>query len=311
MIKLQTTQLMPLAVKRSQREVTFGSDLNSAQAYKDHLGLEHSGFKMCSDIAFNATNHDVLKNAVIKQNNTVNNLNKKTAKNINFRGLLSVEQGEKLLKELGKTKANKIANGKYWKKFWKQAKENQTVFDAMFALLITCGLRPAAIFAQSNDHNREKNKKAASHSIASGIIGYGFAVAIFNPIKDGLAKMAGNASKYMKDASENAPGYMKKMTNWASFDKKVLLANSTRLEALKVLINQGSQAFIAPLRSLITIAMIPLVDHYILNKVFKSNVPVTTKEELKNDPTYKFAYINFKNSPHAKKVFQNFSGVMK
>lgn len=282
MIKLQTTQLPIL--KRSQGDVAFGSELSSIQT-QNHWGLEHSAFKMCS----NETNYDVLDHAVIKKNDSVKNLNKKTASNVNFRGL-----------PISSTKTWKFAQNKIVHKILGMADSNQTVFDALFALLITCGLRPAAIMAQSNEHNKEKNKKAASHSISSGIIGYGFAVAVFSPIKKGLDKIRKNPELYAKKAE-----------NYFTYNGMKKMSASKRFQTYTMMCNYIPQVITASIRSAITIAMIPHIDKHILNKVFKSNIPPTTSEELKNDPTYKFAYINFKNSPNATKVFQNFSGVMK
>lgn len=285
MIKLQTTQLPNSGIKRSQGEAAFGSDLNSAKTYKHNVGHVHSGFKMCSEM----TNYDVLDHAVIKKNDTVNSFNKKTASNVNFRGL-----------PISSTKTWKFAQNKIVHKVLQMADSNQTVFDALFALLITCGLRPAAIMAQSNEHNKEKNKKAASHSISSGIIGYGFAVAVFSPIKKGLDKIRKNPEIFAKKAEK-----------YFTYNGTKKMSASKRFQTYTMMCNYIPQVVTASIRSAITIAMIPYIDKYILNKIFKNNVQPTSKEELKNDPTYKFAYINFKNSPNAKKVFQNFSGVMK
>lgn len=290
MIKLQThSQIINSKAKVAD---------NMALMDKNHFGHAASSGTECSSSSFK-TNHDVLEHDQFKLSKSMNKFDKKTAKTISFSGL-SVSKGAELLEKLNKTGVNKVANNKYWLSFWKKAKENQTVFDAMFALLITCGLRPAAILAQSNDQNRKKNEKAASHSISSGLIGFGLALAIFNPIKTGLDKLGGNPEKYMKKAEK-----------WFTFGGKKLLQNSQRLETFKVLVNQGSQAFVAKGRSLITIAMIPIIDRLVLNRIFKTDIPPATKAELKKEPTYSYSYINFKNSQQAKNVFQNFSGVMK
>ena len=107
-------------------------------------------------------------------NKNLNKSNQKTAE-ISFGGLLN--SSPKAVKSLTETKAWKFSQNKWTKWFVDKAATNQAVFEALNALVITCALRPAAILAQNNDNNREKNKKAASHSIASGIIGYGYAVA--------------------------------------------------------------------------------------------------------------------------------------
>lgn len=285
MLKLQTT----LPIKRSQNEATFGAETNSAQIYKSHKGIEHSGFIMHS----NELEKDVLDCAVMKKSNRIN-VNKKTAANVNFGGL-PFPEGSKLSK-----RAWNLAQNKTFNKLSDLAAGNQTVFDALFALLITCGLRPAAIWAQSNENNKKKNQKAASHSIASGIIGYGFAVAVFGPIKKSLDKVVKNPDKYAKNIEK-----------FLTYNGKKLIALSDRTATYKTIFNYGSQIFTASTRSAITIAMIPLIDKYILNKVFKTNIPPAKIEELKEDPSYKFALINFKNNPGANKVFQNFAGVMK
>ena len=282
MLKLQTTQL---PIKNSQGVSAFGSNMSSAQDYKSHTGNVHSGFKMCSE----KMNDVAIECAVTEKNDSVNILNKKTASNVNFRGL-----------PLTSTKTWKFAQNEFVHKFLRLADSSQTVFDALFALLITCGLRPAAIMAQSNDKNREKNKKAASHSISSGIIGYGFAVAIFSPIKKGLDKIRKNPEIYAKKAEQ-----------FFTYNGTKKMAASKRFQTFTMLCNYVPQVLTASIRSAITIGMIPYIDKYILNKIFDAKVTPSTKEELKNDPTYKFAFINFKNNGHANKVFQNFTGVMK
>ena len=289
MLKIQTTHS---PIGRLQNASSFGSETNSVQAY--HLGQEHSGFKMCSDMK----DYDVLDCAVIRKNNNVT-MNKKTAKNVNFGGLpvSAVSNGIK------STNTWKFAQSNLLHKFLKMADSNQTVFDALFALLITCGLRPAAIMAQANEHNKEKNKKAASHSISSGIIGYVFAVVIYSPIKKGLDKIRNNPEKYAQKAEK-----------FFTYNGTKKMAASKRFQTYTMLCNYVPQVITASIRSAITIAMIPYIDKYILNKIFGSKTPPATTEELKNDPTYKFAFVNFKNNnsnSNANKVFQNFTGVMK
>lgn len=287
MIKLQTNQTPVAGIMRSKREAALGSEMSSvATSPKNHFELEHSAFKVCSD----KNHYDVYDHAVIKKTNSVNKFNKKTASNVNFRGL-----------PIMKTKTWKLAQSNLLHKFLKMADSNQTVFDALFALLITCGLRPAAIMAQANEHNKEKNKKAASHSISSGIIGYIFAVIIYSPIKKGLDKIRKNPEIYAQKAKD-----------FFTYNGTKKMAASKRFQTYTMMCNYIPQVITASVRSAITIAMIPYIDKYILNKIFGSNIKPTTKAELQNDPTYKFAFINFKNNnSNAKKVFQSFTGVMK
>lgn len=210
--------------------------------------------------------------------NNFNNFNKKTSGDISFGGL-----------PLNQSTAWKLFNKGWFKKFISMADASQTIFDAIFALGITCILRPAAIMAQSTPKTREKNKKASAHSISSGIIGYVFAVAVFSPIKKGLDKLKANPEKYAKKA-------------------EAFLKSSKNAQTFTMVLNKGSEALVASGRSAITIAMIPLIDKYILNKIFKPKTN-NNKQELQN-PSYRFSYVNFKNNQEPN-IFKNFTGVMK
>ena len=172
------------------------------------------------------------------------------------------------------------------------ADASQTIFDAVFALGITCVLRPIAIMAQSNDKNREKNKKAASHSIASGLIGYGFAVALFSPIKKGLNKLKANPEVFAKKAAQ-------------------FIGSTKNAQTFTMLVNKSTEALTSSIRSAITIALIPLIEKYLLNGIFGSPKQQVDKKELQNtiqNPIYRYSIINFKNNAKASKTFQNFTG---
>lgn len=225
--------------------------------------------------------HDVKYSKSIQSDKYISN---KTAKNISFSGL-SISS----VNQIKNSKLWKFLNNKTFEKFISMADASQVIFDAIFALGITCVLRPAAIMAQSNEKNKEKNKKAASHSIASGIIGYGFAIALFSPIKKALGKVKQHPEVFAKKAAK----FIKSPKNAQTFT---------------MLVNKSTEALVASGRSAITIALIPYIDKYILNKIFgtKQNIK-TTKTELQN-PMYKYSIINFKNNKDTSKVFQNFTG---
>ncbi len=218
--------------------------------------------------------------------NKLNKFNKKTVNDISFGGLplSSVEK-------ITASKTWKLFNANWFKKFISIADTSQSIFDALFALGITCVLRPAAIMVQSTEKTKEKNKKAAAHSISSGVIGYGFAIAIFSPIKKALDKLKKNPEKFAKKAE--------------SFFK-----SSKNAQTFTMLVNKSTEALTASVRSGITIALIPIIDKLILNKLFGSAQHQSSKKDLQN-PLYRFSYVNFKNNIDNSKVFQTFTGVMK
>jgi len=222
------------------------------------------------------------------ESNSIKNLNnsKKTVNDISFGGL-SLSGVEKITKST----SWKLFNQNWFKKFIATADSSQTIFDAIFALGITCVLRPAAIMAQSSEKNKEKSKKAAAHSISSGIIGYGFAVALFSPIKTALDKLKKNPEVFAKKA-------------------ETFIKSSKNAQTFTMLLNKSTEVLTASFRSAVTIALIPIIDKYLLNKIFGKSAHKESKKDLQN-PIYRYSYINFKNNAKDNKVFQNFTGVMK
>lgn len=278
---------------------TEANSIREAQKSKDGLSYPSEQLHNSSvDLYSRSANSGTTAHMYHKTNKNLNNSNQKTAK-INFRGLSnSVPQAAKALTE---TKAWKFSQNKTVQWFVNKAATNQAVFEALNALVITCALRPAAILAQNNDTNREKNKKAASHSIASGIIGYGFAVALFTPVAKGLKKIKNNPETYAKKAQE----YFQKIGN-----KRVSMEASKRFATFTMLCTYGPQLFTAAVRSAVTIGMIPYIDKYLLNPILGTK-PTNKKPEAIKDPMYSYYYLNFTSNPHTKKTFQNFTGVMK
>lgn len=292
-----------------QKDQNFGKarQLMEAQKSKDTLSYRanqgyNEGHQQLTNVDLYPKSHPN-STGVRLQNSSNQNLNNsnqnKTAK-INFSGLFN---GKGTAKAITDTKAWKFSQNKTVKWFVNKAATNQAVFEALNAVVITCILRPAAIFAQNNDSNREKNKKAASHSIASGIIGYGFAVALFTPIAKGLKKIKNNPEVYAKKAMS----YFQ-----ANGTKKVSMEASKRFATYTMLCTYGPQLFTAAVRSAITIAMIPVIDKYALNKIFGTTKKTDKKyESPTKDPMYNYYYLNFTSNPKTKKVFQNFTGVSK
>ena len=229
--------------------------------------------------------HDSLNKKSFKQ--TDNFILRKTAKNVSFGGLSLSE-----VNRVKQTRLWKFLNNKTLEKFISMADASQTIFDAVFALGITCVLRPAAIMAQSNEKNREKNKKAASHSISSGVIGYGFAVALFSPIKKGLNKLKANPEIYAKKAAQ-------------------FMGSTKNAQTFTMLVNKSTEALTASVRSGITIALIPFIDKYLLNRIFgttKQTESQKAEQNLLQNPIYRYSIINFKNNAKASKTFQYFTG---
>ena len=91
-------------------------------------------------------------------------------------------------------------------KFLKLAGKNPAVFEATAALVVAGALRPATIMAlPASKADKEKNKKAASHSISSGLIGLASSILLFQPVTAALKKIDEiEEEKYLLDRKQKS-----------------------------------------------------------------------------------------------------------
>lgn len=218
---------------------------------------------------------------------------KNTRGRMSFKGVNStiIENAEKLSKELsddlskklGKEAkvnlspkmyafAEKISNSKKIKKVLDYVGENSVLSEALFAVFITCGLRPAVILASpGKGEDKEKNQYAAAHSIASGLIGLVMTLLVSQPIK--------NAIDVIKDQ---------------------LGSTEKEKAAFKSVLERLPSPVFLPLRAMATISMIPIILGAFGIK--KSKTTTNTDKATVQQMTVSLP-------PNTKKVFQSFAGV--
>lgn len=78
-----------------------------------------------------------------------------------------------------------------------RAYKNPLLSEALFALIITCGLRPATIMATAgkDEENKKKCKMQVAKSFATGLVGLGTTFIVSNPISHAINKFAGSGAK--------------------------------------------------------------------------------------------------------------------
>lgn len=208
--------------------------------------------------------------------------------------------------------AEKLVKRKWFEKFCIMAQQNSAVAEAVGALFITCGLRPMAIMAMPQK-DVDKNRKAASHSIASGVTGLVFAKIAYEPFSLAMKKIKaameagegrkylGNAVDYLKEVADPDKvkvainGAKKKATNWDCFNQ---------------LVTYGPKVVTASILAAFTVGTMPYIDKYIIDKYILKKKP--EKDEKPVFTTYDhFKYITFKSTPSGEEVFQNFKGALK
>lgn len=204
--------------------------------------------------------------------------------------------------ELVKTTENagKIYTSKVIKNLLSKAANNQMMFSALFALGLTCFLRPATIMATPGQKKNLDDKKFASaHSIASGVIGYVMSIAVSKPISDGIKRISEAPKEYFKKTDKDGKlvaYYLSESLESKKFKR------SKMFDKARTIINMGHETVIAPFKAIITIALIPPILKYVFG--------LEKKPHSKTEPTsitQNYAAINFKSNQHPK-AFQSFMG---
>lgn len=148
----------------------------------------------------------------------------------------------------------KIYNNPKVQKFLEKAADSQLVFSALFALLLTCTLRPLAIVAlPGQKKNNDDKKYAAAHSIASGIIQYIITLIICSPIAAGLKKIGKNPMKFLNKDKSSHLGDITSERFRASKD----------FNAAKKIVNMVPDVILVIPKAILTIALIPPILKYV------------------------------------------------
>lgn len=208
----------------------------------------------------------------------------------------------------GQKVIEKIVKSKMFASFCELAQKNSAVAEAVGALFITCGMRPLAIMAMPQK-DVDKNRKAASHSIASGVTGFVFAKIAYEPFSAAMKKIQdaikdGRASEYLGD---NATYLLKKGIEKT---KNGVKKNISNMDCFNQLVTYGPKVLTASILAAFTVGTMPYIDKYIIDKYILKNRPKPDDKPVFTTYDH-FKFITFKSTPSGKEVFQNFKGALK
>ena len=152
--------------------------------------------------------------------------------NVSFKGL-----GEGAL-------AQKLAKSNGVKKLLLASNKNTLAIEALYALLITCMLRPAVtlLTPSKSQEDKEKNRFRAAHAIASGALGFVFTMCVSHPMSDAVDKVMN---------TKLADGSLKYIKKYAG----QLTENGGK--PFKELAKRIHQPVFMPLRAMATVAIVP------------------------------------------------------
>ena len=200
-------------------------------------------------------------------------------------GINNVKPGEPSF--CGFFNADKFYKSSLLKKTLKFADDQQLVFGASFALLLTCVMRPASIMLFPSKKNKDDQKYASAHSIASGVIGFAISTAVFTPISSGIKKFTKAPAEFLKDSSH------------------YLLKDEKALNTAKIYLDRLPDLVTAIPKGLLTIALIPPILKHVFGMQKKSASANGKSTNLPVD----YSLLNFKNSmKNNQGVIANFNG---
>ena len=178
--------------------------------------------------------------------------------NVSFKGL-----GEGAL-------AHKLAQSNGVKKLLLAANKNTLAIEALYALLITCMLRPAVTLMTpaKTDAEKDKNKFRAAHAIASGALGFAFTMCVSHPMSDAVDKVMNTK---LPDGSYK---YIRKFT-------EQLTENGGK--PFKELAKRIHQPVFMPLRAMATVAIVPPILAWFGLKKNKHEAPPTPPQSSQSN----------------------------
>ena len=197
------------------------------------------------------------KNASKMMNN--DNRIKREPANVNFCGLFSNPNAMKFYKSKG------------LKNVLEFAEQQQLVFSAAFALVLTGIFRPAAIMTLPGKKNQDDKKYASAHSIASGVIGFVLSSILFTPVSDAINELKNNPKDFIKKES-------------------YLFKNEVAFERAKVYLDRIPDIATSIPKGILTVALIPVI----LKHVFKWEKKKTEPKEAEPFVFQSYAFLNSK-----------------
>ena len=99
-------------------------------------------------------------------------------------------------KNLGKTFADKIAKSGVFQSLLNVFEEKSSVAQALVALVVAGGMRPITNLAMASEKDRDDSIYAASHAIASAVIGFVVSSIVMHPFDTAFSKIKSDPKKY-------------------------------------------------------------------------------------------------------------------
>lgn len=165
------------------------------------------------------------------------------------------EAAAKVFKNLGNTFSDKIFRSEKFKKIVEIFENKTVVAQSLVALVVAGVLRPATNMAMAGKDDREDSMYAASHAIASAVIGFLVSATVMAPFDKAFRKIKEDPKKYMNS---------KKLTDLFGEIGKRKLEKSAPYKKLSKAAQMIPDTFVLGIpKAMLTIALIPPILKYV------------------------------------------------
>ena len=185
-------------------------------------------------------------------------------------------------KKFGKKLSDKIAKSKPFNKLLDYFEDKTSLMQAGVALVVAGVLRPATNLAMSNKDDREDAMYAASHAIASAVIGFIVSSIVLAPFDKAFKKVKNDPKKYFKKTPE-IEARAKKIFNVKKIGARQLGKSGAYKNISKVSQMMFDTLILGIPKAMLTIALIPPILKYVFGMEKKPKNTNNNPKEIQTD----------------------------
>lgn len=199
-------------------------------------------------------------------------------------------------KNLGKTFADKIAKSGVFQSLLNVFEEKSSVAQALVALVVAGGMRPITNLAMANEKDRDDSIYAASHAIASAVIGFVVSSIVMHPFDTAFRKIKSDPKKYLKGLED--------LFGVKEIGKRKLEKSKPYKKLSKAAQMGIDTVFLGIPKAMLTIALIPPILKYVFHMEKGKKNHEVKPEVAQNTNSEKTSYMNkvIKDNPAFKSV---------
>jgi hypothetical protein len=190
------------------------------------------------------------------------------------------EAAAKSFENLGKTFADKIGKSGYFQSLLRVFDEKSSVALALVSLIVAGGFRPVTNLAMAGKDDRDDSIYAASHAIASAVIGFIVSFIVMHPFDKAFKKIKDDPKKYLTG--------LEKVLDVPEIGRRKVEKSKT-YKILSKAAHMGIDSILLGIpKAMLTIALIPVILKHVfhMEKGKKNNEAQNANTQVQDNSQY-------------------------